>query len=45
MQLFGKDLNSEVAIIAEIGVNHEGDVEKASQLLHADQKQQIRARV
>ncbi len=34
MQLFGKDLNSEVAIIAEIGVNHEGDVEKASQLLH-----------
>jgi len=33
MELFGKDLGSEVAVIAEIGVNHEGAVEKASQLL------------
>ena len=33
MQLFGKDLVREVAIVAEIGVNHEGDVEVASRLL------------
>lgn len=33
MQLFGKDLEHDVAIVAEIGVNHEGDVEKASELL------------
>jgi N,N'-diacetyllegionaminate synthase len=33
MKIFGKDLQNEVAVIAEIGVNHEGDVEKASELL------------
>ena len=33
MKLFGKDLNTEVAIVAEIGVNHEGDVEAASKLI------------
>lgn len=33
MILFGKDLDHEVAIIAEVGVNHEGDVEAASRLL------------
>jgi len=33
MKLFGKDLAQEVAIVAEIGVNHEGDPEAASRLL------------
>jgi N-acetylneuraminate synthase/N,N'-diacetyllegionaminate synthase len=33
MKLFGKDLGDDVVIIAEIGVNHEGDVEAASRLL------------
>ena len=33
MKLFGKDLEKEVALIAEIGVNHEGDVEAASRLM------------
>ena len=33
MKLFGKDLDTEVAIVAEIGVNHEGDVEAASRLI------------
>ncbi len=33
MHVFGKDLDREVAIIAEVGVNHEGDPEKASELL------------
>ena len=33
MKLFGKDLDHDVAIVAEIGVNHEGDVEAASKLL------------
>ncbi len=33
MRLFGKNLGTDVVIIAEIGVNHEGDVEKASELL------------
>lgn len=33
MQLFGRDLDREIAIVAEIGVNHEGDVESASRLL------------
>jgi len=33
MQLFGKNLSKEVAVVAEIGVNHEGDVEVASSLL------------
>lgn len=33
LKLFGKDLDNEVAIVAEVGVNHEGDVEAASRLL------------
>ncbi len=33
MKLFGKDLDTDVAVVAEIGVNHEGDPEKASELL------------
>ncbi len=33
MKLFNRDLEREVAIIAEIGVNHEGDLEKASSLM------------
>lgn len=33
MRLFGKDLSKEVALIAEIGVNHEGDREAAFRLL------------
>lgn len=33
MKLFGRDLDSDVAIIAEVGVNHEGDVEAASKLV------------
>ncbi len=33
MNLFGKNLDDDVVIIAEIGVNHEGDVEAASRLL------------
>jgi N,N'-diacetyllegionaminate synthase len=33
MQLFGKDLSRETALIAEIGVNHEGDPDKAVELL------------
>lgn len=33
MKLFGKNLDREVAIIAEIGVNHEGDIEAASRML------------
>lgn len=33
MQLFGRDLDRDVAIVAEIGVNHEGDPEAASALL------------
>lgn len=35
MKLFGRDLGTEVAVVAEIGVNHEGDVESASQLIRA----------
>ncbi|MBP5856093.1 N-acetylneuraminate synthase family protein [Marivibrio halodurans] len=34
MRLFGKDTAREVVLIAEIGVNHEGDPEKAVDLLH-----------
>jgi N,N'-diacetyllegionaminate synthase len=34
MKIFGKDLSIDVAVIAEVGVNHEGSVEKASELLH-----------
>ncbi len=33
MNLFGKNLDSEIAVIAEIGVNHEGDVAAASRML------------
>lgn len=33
MKLFGKELDHEVAIIAEIGVNHEGNPDKAVELL------------
>ena len=33
MNLFGKDLSRDIAIVAEIGVNHEGDPEKAIELL------------
>ncbi len=33
MKLFGKDLPREVAIVAEIGVNHEGDPEAALRLI------------
>lgn len=35
MHLFHKDLTSEVAVVAEIGVNHEGDPEAALGLLRA----------
>ena len=34
MKLFGKDLDQEVPVIAEIGVNHEGNVDVAVQLVH-----------
>lgn len=34
MQLFGIDLETRPALIAEIGVNHEGDVDKAVALLN-----------
>lgn len=33
MNLFGKDLSKDVVLIAEIGVNHEGDPETANRLL------------
>ena len=33
MKLFGRDLSREIAVIAEIGVNHEGDPEAALRLL------------
>lgn len=33
MELFGKDLDKEVPIIAEIGVNHEGSIESALNLI------------
>ncbi|RED52439.1 N-acetylneuraminate synthase family protein [Aestuariispira insulae] len=33
MKLFGKELDREILLIAEIGVNHEGDLEAASRLL------------
>ncbi|WP_341702923.1 N-acetylneuraminate synthase family protein [Ferrovibrio sp.] len=35
MKMLGRDLAHEVAVIAEIGVNHEGDPEVASKLLAA----------
>ena len=33
MKIFGCDLDRDVAVVAEIGVNHEGDVDVASRLL------------
>ncbi len=33
MKLFGKDLDKEVAVVAEIGVNHEGSLDVALELL------------
>ena len=33
MQLFGKDLEREVVVVAEIGVNHEGDIDAAGRLI------------
>lgn len=33
MKLFGKDLRSQTVYIAEIGVNHEGDIDKALELI------------
>lgn len=33
MKLFGKDLEREVVVVAEIGVNHEGDVDAAASLI------------
>ena len=33
MKLFGKDLSREVAVLAEVGVNHGGNGEAASNLL------------
>ncbi|MHC8509133.1 MAG: N-acetylneuraminate synthase family protein [Rhodospirillales bacterium] len=33
MRLFGKNLDAAACVIAEIGVNHEGDVEAASRLI------------
>ena len=40
MKLFGKDLSTEIVVVAEIGVNHEGSAEKAMQMvgLAADAK-------
>ena len=34
MKLFGKNLNVDVAIVAEIGVNHEGKIDTALNLVH-----------
>ncbi len=33
MKLFGKDLDTDLVIVAEIGVNHEGDPQKARDLI------------
>jgi len=33
MNLFGKNLDEDVVLVAEIGVNHEGDVEAAAELV------------
>lgn len=33
--LFGRDLSSDIAVIAEIGVNHEGDLKVAEKLVEA----------
>ena len=34
MELFGKDLSEDVVIVAEVGVNHEGNINKALELVH-----------
>src|SRR5665213_869508 len=34
MNLFGRQLGDDLIVVAEIGVNHEGDVEAASRLIH-----------
>ena len=33
MKLFGKDLDKDLIVVAEIGVNHEGNVHKARDLM------------
>lgn len=33
MKIFGKDLSKDILLIAEIGVNHEGSLEKAKELI------------
>ena len=33
MMLFGKDLKRGLVVVAEVGVNHEGDVHAASKLI------------
>ncbi len=38
MILFGRDLDKDVAVVAEIGVNHEGNVDVASRILAAAAK-------
>lgn len=38
MHLFGKDLDQDVVIIAEIGVNHEGDFDTAHRMIHLAHK-------
>lgn len=35
MKLFNRDLSRDIAVIAEVGLNHEGDPETASRLLRA----------
>lgn len=35
MRLFGKDLAHDIVVVAEVGVNHEGDVDAAAQLIKA----------
>ena len=35
MKLFGRDLQADIAVIAEVGVNHEGNVEVAEGLVRA----------
>jgi N,N'-diacetyllegionaminate synthase len=38
MNIFGKNLDTDIVVIAEIGVNHEGDQKKAIELLRAAAK-------
>jgi N-acetylneuraminate synthase/N,N'-diacetyllegionaminate synthase len=35
MHLFGKDLENDVAVVAEVGVNHEGNADVAAKLIYA----------